>query len=59
VVDIVATEGGRAALEGMRRKAELADRLFAALCQHMREATDIGRADRHHTEMEVPQWLVS
>jgi hypothetical protein len=59
VVDVVATEGGRAALEGMRRKAELADRLFAALCQHMREATDIGRADRHHTEMEVPQWLVS
>ena len=40
-------------------KAEQADRMFAALVAHMRDATHIGRIDRHTIPLEVPSWLLS
>jgi hypothetical protein len=56
-VDIVATEGGRAALDNIRRKAAQADRMFAALVEFMREAQGLARIDGHTKQMEIPQWL--
>jgi hypothetical protein len=56
-VDLVTTEGGKAARDNMARKAAQADRMFAALVEHMREATGVARVDRHTQTMEVPTWL--
>lgn len=59
VVDIVAAEGGQAALANLTRKAAQAERMFASLVEHMREAHGIARGDGFPLEMEVPRWLVS
>lgn len=57
VVDVITTEGGRRALESLQRKSEQADRMFAELIAHMREALAIERVDPFQTKMEVPGWL--
>jgi hypothetical protein len=58
-VDVVGTAGTKNVMAGLRRKARQADRVFDALTQHMKEATDvqIRRDDSHKNEMEVPSWL--
>lgn len=59
-VDVIATEGGLAALDSMRRKAAQADRMFGSLVACMRDAAGIARPPvRHTTPMEVPNWLLS
>ena len=56
VVDIVTTEGSKAALANLRRKADQADRMFEALVRHMRDAQGVSRAS--FTERaEAPSWL--
>jgi hypothetical protein len=57
VVDIVTTEGGRTALDNLRRKADQADLMFGRLVAHMTNALSIQRAAAHTTRMEVPAWL--
>lgn len=55
-VDIVMTEGSRAVMANMARKAEQADRMFDALVAHMNQALGIERDARYETPMEVPPW---
>jgi hypothetical protein len=56
-VDVVTTEGGAKALENLQRKADQADRMFAALVRHMRDALSIRRSNIYDREVEVPEWL--
>lgn len=55
-VDIVTTEGGRHALENLKRKAAAADRMFASLVAHMRDALALERGPEHTRRIEVPAW---
>ncbi len=56
VVDIVATEGSKTALDNLQRKAAQADRMFDALVAHMYEALTV-RSATPETQVEVPAWL--
>ncbi len=56
-VDIVATAGGRLALENLEYKAQKADEMFAALALHVNESLGIRRSIEHTTKVEVPAWL--
>jgi hypothetical protein len=55
-VDLVATDGERAVLANLRRKAAAADRMFSALVAHMHEAQAIHDRTETYTP-EVPAWL--
>lgn len=57
VVDIVSTEGEVRVRENMMRKAQSADRMFARLTEHMRDAVAIDRQVRARAHVEVPSWL--
>lgn len=56
IVDVVSTEGEREIAANLARKATAADRMFAALVRHMRDAQSIW-AVREGREAEVPAWL--
>lgn len=56
VVDIVATEGSKTALDNLQRKAAQADRMFDALVAHMYEGLTI-RPVLPEAKVEVPTWL--
>lgn len=56
-VDIVTTEGGKAVMANMARKAAQADRMFDALVAHMRDALSVERTTRYVVPMEVPTWV--
>lgn len=58
-VDLVTTEGGAAALANLERKSAQADRMFAALVAHMRNALQIDRALPFEQKVQVPAWLAS
>jgi hypothetical protein len=57
VVDVIATEGGRHALENLERKAAQASRMFDRLVAHMNDALVIDRAGGASERVEVPSWL--
>jgi hypothetical protein len=54
-VDLVTTEGGRTALENLRRKAAQADAMFSELVAHMNAAATVDR-HRYDNEVEVPSF---
>ncbi len=56
-VDIVATEGEIGVQANLQRKAEQAERMFAALVTHMRDGMAIERGLTFTTPMEAPAWL--
>jgi hypothetical protein len=56
-VDLVATEGERAVMANLRRKAEAADRMFASLVTHMNHAVQIDARTTFPVRAEVPTWL--
>lgn len=56
-VDVVATEGEVRVLGNMRRKADKADKMFAALIAEMNAATRIARTDQYANKTEMPGWL--
>lgn len=56
-IDIITTEGSRATLANLQRKAEQADRMFDALTAHMRDALSIRRSESFDLTEEVPAWL--
>jgi hypothetical protein len=56
VVDVVATEGSKTALDNLQRKARQADRMFTSLVAHMTDATRVERVAYPHP-VEVPAWL--
>lgn len=58
-VDIVTTDGGRYALDNLRRKAEQADRMFDALVAYMHDAVAIRRTDPFTEVEDLPAWLYS
>jgi hypothetical protein len=58
-VDIITTPGGSRALANVQRKAAQAEKMFAALVAHMRDAVGIARADTYDKEVEVPPWLAA
>jgi len=56
-VDVVATEGQRAALDSLTRKAAQADVMFSNLVNEMKSATDVRPREAHAANVEVPQWM--
>ncbi len=56
-LDVVATEGEIRVLGNMRRKAEKADRMFAAVVREMSAATRVERVNPYVNALEVPEWL--
>lgn len=58
-VDIVATEGGKHALENLRRKSEQADKMFVSLVAHMNDAMRVERGGEFTALVEVPTWLTA
>jgi hypothetical protein len=56
-VDIVTSEGERGVLENYQRKAQAADRMFAALVVEMNNAINIERSTPFTNQTEVPSWL--
>ena len=58
VVDIVTTEGEKIIMKNLKRKSDLADKMFSALVQEMTKATKIDRQTNNFTQKEeVPVWL--
>lgn len=58
-VDVITTEGGAGTLANLERKAQQADRMFAALVAHMRDALNVDRSTTFDAEVEVPAWLAA
>lgn len=56
-VDIVATEGERRVMANLQRKAEQADRMFAALLRHMQDALHIQIVENFDQPERLPSWL--
>ncbi len=56
-VDVVATEGGEAALKNLQRKSEQASRMFDELVTYMRQGQHIRRDTDYPAPVEVPEWL--
>jgi hypothetical protein len=54
---VIATEGERDVMINLRRKAEQADKMFAALVQHMNESLHIERSNVYEQKPEIPTWL--
>lgn len=57
VVDHVLSDGESRVLHNLNRKAEQAERMFAALTEHMRGELAIGRAPAPSLKEVVPSWL--
>lgn len=55
-VDIVATEGECRVLGNIRRKADKADKMFAALVKEMTSAVAVKQDDIYTKKMELPSW---
>ncbi len=59
VVDVVTTAGEADVLGNLRRKADAADRMFAILVQHMRDARTIARPLETVAAVPLPAWMAS
>lgn len=58
-VDIVYSEGEMAVKDNLKRKAEAADRMFAALVEHMQSAHAIRESRTYGGKVEVPKWATA
>lgn len=56
-LDVIATEGECRVIGNMRRKAEKANAMFAALVREMSQANRIEHENPYVNEMEQPAWL--
>jgi len=56
-VDIVASEGERGVLANMQRKARAAEKMFAALVEHMNDSLRVDRSVKFSDKEKVPAWL--
>jgi hypothetical protein len=59
IVDVVTTTGGKRVLANLERKAVQADRMFASLTAHMRDALAVQRTETYDKEAGVPSWVMS
>ena len=57
VVDIITTEGEKAVMKNLRRKAASSDRMFSALVEHMVQSENIERLVKFTHPEELPAWL--
>jgi hypothetical protein len=57
VVDIVTTEGEKAVMKNLKRKADSADRMFSSLVAEMTKAVRIDKEMNLIHKEELPQWL--
>lgn len=55
-VDIISTDGETRVRDSMIRKAAAADKMFAELVRHMRDATYIGNTINDSEKVEAPSW---
>jgi hypothetical protein len=58
-VDIVTAPGESRVMEGLERKQQKAQTMFAALVRHMNEAVSLNSIDRHNQSLQLPAWLNS
>jgi hypothetical protein len=58
-VDMITTEGDKDVLKNLNRKAEQADRMFAALVREMNNALAIERHTTFQNKEAIPSWLCS
>lgn len=56
-VDMITSEGERAVLKNLQRKAAAADRMFDQLVAHMNDALKVERETAFTKKEEVPSWL--
>ncbi len=56
-MDVVASAGEADVLGNLNRKAEAADRMFAMLVEHMREAVSIARPVERVEPVTLPAWV--
>lgn len=56
-VDIITTEGEKQVMKNLKRKAELADKMFSSLVEHMNHAVSIDKSVNFTKKEEVPAWL--
>jgi len=56
-LDVIATEGESRVIGNLRRKAEMADKMFDAMIREMHSACGVARVDGFKTQTEVPEWL--
>ena len=56
-VDIITTEGERAIMSNLKRKAQQADNMFTELVKHMTNSLSIKRNSTYQNAAEVPSWL--
>ena len=56
-VDVVSTEGEKAVLANLQRKARAADAMFSRLVAEMNHALAIGRGTTFTTPERIPAWL--
>lgn len=56
-VDIITTEGEKAVMKNLKRKAAAADRMFTSLVQEMTRATKLNSAVTFTQQEMIPSWL--
>ena len=56
-VHLVVCEGERGIMDNLARKKAQADRMFAAIVEHMRDAMRLATKDCFFTKERVPSWL--
>ena len=56
-VDLVSSPGEAHVIQGLDRKVEQEDRMFAALVRYANDAQAMYGDDRHTRELELPEWL--
>jgi SNF2 family DNA or RNA helicase len=57
VVEVIMTEGERAVMENLRRKADQAAKMFENLVAEMNHAAGIAKRNDYVNAMGVPSWL--
>lgn len=57
VSDIVTTEGEKAVLKNLQRKAVAADKMFSDLTMYMNDAMSVDRSLRFEKQEIIPKWL--
>jgi hypothetical protein len=57
IVDIVSSPGECHVIEGLDKKMQQAERMFASLIEHMKDSLAIYGKDGHDQELILPEWL--
>jgi hypothetical protein len=55
---VITTEGGKAVLENLQRKAKAADAMFINLVREMNNAQAHSAESQFTKQMKVPAWLL-